>query len=152
MLDTMNEDDPIVFVYPVDDPVVASPRRPEADEAAGQLLAQTVRVLGDRSEDGRQRRFSYLVRQSVEMPQPFGRYFNLVQVTSHMVEEPEPPTLGSLLQRPLQRLHQLVITHDVKGLLQRFLVNRGIRLRFGHGRRAGHPPDYHRPHRPSQVA
>ena len=46
------------------------------------------------------------------MPQPFRGDLNTVQRASNVVAEKQSLAIGSLLSRPLYRLHQFSVLHD----------------------------------------
>jgi len=115
----MDQNDLVVFEDLVDDAIVATPRRPETLEFTDERLAQPVRVLGDRPENGLQRSVPHLLRKSVEMLETLSRDLNLVHpVTSDMVPERHTLALLSLAARTPKRLLQIVVFEDIERLLK----------------------------------
>jgi hypothetical protein len=87
-LDAVDQDDLFVFNDFVDDPIIAAPRRLEPGELANQRLAQPLRVVGDRPEDGLKGGMANLLGKPVEMTQALGCDLDLVH----------PPALGVISQ------------------------------------------------------
>jgi len=121
----MDQDDLLVFEDLVDDAIVASSRRPQTLEFTNQRLAETVRVLSDRPEDGLQCGVAHLLRKLVEMTETLSRDLNLVHpATSDVVLETHSLALLSVATRTAKRLHQLIIFEDVEGLFEGLKVVR----------------------------
>jgi len=119
VLHTVDQNDLVVFKDLVDDAVATAARRPQALEFTDQRLADTVRVLSDRPQDGLQRSVSHLLRKLVEMAETLSRDLDLVHAaTSHVVLETQPLTLFSVSTRTPKRLHELVVLDDVEGFFE----------------------------------
>jgi hypothetical protein len=119
MLHAVDQNDLLVFEDLVDDAIVAPSRRPETLEFANQRLAEPIRVLRDRTEDGLQCRVSHLVRELVEMPETLSRDLDLVHAAaSDVVPETHPVALFSVSARTPKRIHELIVLEDVKGFLK----------------------------------
>ncbi len=97
MLHTVDQNDLVVFEDLVDDSVVATSRRPQALEFTKEWLAEPVRVLGDRTEDGLQGSVAHLLRELVEMAEPLSSDLDLVHpATSDVILETDPLALFSV--------------------------------------------------------
>jgi hypothetical protein len=118
-LHAVDQNNLLVFEDFVDDAVVASSRRPQTLELTDQWLAEPVRVLSDRSEDGFQCSVAHLVRKSVEMKEALSRDLDFVHAAaSDVVLETQPLALLSVTPRTPKRLHELIILEDVEGLFK----------------------------------
>ena len=73
MLHSVDQNDLVIFEDLVDDAVVATPRRPETLEFSDERLAESVRVVRNRAEDGFQCSVPYLLRELVEMAEALSR-------------------------------------------------------------------------------
>ncbi len=119
MLHAVDQNDLLVFEDLVDDAVVTAPRRPKALEFTNQRLAESVRILSDRSEDGLQCSVAHLLRELVEMTKTLSRDLDFVHAaTSDVVPETHPLALLSIAARTPKRCHELIILEDVEGLFK----------------------------------
>jgi len=78
VLDPMNHNNLLVVNDLVDDPVVTAPRRIEPSEFADQPLAEPMRILGNRPQDGLHGGMAYLAGKPVEMAKTLGCDLDLV--------------------------------------------------------------------------
>jgi hypothetical protein len=123
VLHSVDQDDLIVFEDLVDDAVVATPRRPQSLEFTDQRLAESARVLSDRTEDGLQRRVAHLLREFVEMAETLSRNLDLVHpATSDVILQTHAVTFFSIPARTPKRLHQLVVFEEVERFFKRLEV------------------------------
>jgi hypothetical protein len=119
VLHAVDQNNLLVFEDLVDDSVVATSRRPQALEFTNEWLAEPVRVLGDRTEDGLQRGDTHLLRKLVEMAETLSRDLDLVHSTaSGVVSETHPLALFSIPARTAKRLHQFIVFEDVEGFFE----------------------------------
>lgn len=119
MLHTVDQNDLVVFKDLVDDAVVATSRRPETLKFTNERLAEPVRVLSNRSDNGLQCSVAHLVRELVEMTKTLGCDLDLVHPpTSNVILETQPLTLLSVSARPSKGLHQIVVSEDVEGFFK----------------------------------
>ncbi len=119
MLHAVDQNDLLVFEDLIDDAVVAAAGRPETLQFYNQRYAGTVRVLGDRHEDGLQSSVAHLLEELVEMTKTPSRDLNLVHpATSDVVPETHTLALFSIPARTAKRLHQLIVFEDVEGLFE----------------------------------
>jgi hypothetical protein len=110
----MDQNDLVIFGDLVDNAVVTAARRPETLEFTDEWLAESVRVLSDRTEDGLQRGMAHLLRELVEMAEPLSRDLNLVHAaTSDVALETHTLALLSVPSRTPKRLHQLIVFENV---------------------------------------
>jgi hypothetical protein len=118
MLHTVDQNNFVVEDL-VDDAIVATPRRPEALEFSDEWLAESVRVLSDRTEDRLQSSVAHLLRESIEMTETLSRDLDLVHpATSDVILETHAVTLFSIPARTAKRLHQIVVLEDVQGFFK----------------------------------
>jgi hypothetical protein len=78
VLRTVDEDDTSGLVDLVDDSELASASGVQALKLSPELLARSLRILGDRAKDGLENRGSDLVGEAVEMPEALRCYLNLI--------------------------------------------------------------------------
>jgi len=124
-LHAVDQNDLVIFEDLVDDAVAATSRRPETLEISDERLAEPVRVVSDRTENGFQCSVPYLLRKSVEMTETLSRGLNLVHpATSDVVLKTQPLAFLSVLARTPERLHELIVFEDVERFLKGFEVVR----------------------------
>ena len=118
VLDSVDDDEPMLVVDLVDDAVVAPAGYSEAREATGQRLAEPLRVLGKRSEDRLGDRGANLLREPADRAGAFGGGPEAVHpaCSETLVQWQQFPLVGLQL-RLAQRVHQLVVAENVDGLL-----------------------------------
>lgn len=82
----------------VDHSIVAATCRPKPLQFAGEWLAESLRVLGDRTEDGFECCLPNLLREPVELPQALRRDRDLVhEIASDVILEGESLARRGLL-------------------------------------------------------
>lgn len=115
----VDQSDPVVFKDLVDDAVVAASCRPETLEFTDQRLAEPTRSVSDRTEDGLQCGVSHLLREPVEMTETLSRDLDFIHsAASDVVLETQPLALLSVSARTPKRLHEPIVSEDVKGLFE----------------------------------
>ncbi len=125
VLHAVDQNDPVGFENLVDGAVVATSRGSEILEFTNERLPEPVRVVSDRPEDGLQSSISYLLGEPVEMMETLRRDPNFVHSSaSNVVLEPQPLALFRVSSRPPKRLHEFIVSEDVKGFFEGLKVVR----------------------------
>jgi hypothetical protein len=119
MLHTVDQNDLVVVEDLVDDAIVTAARRPESFDFTDHRLADPIRVVRNRPEDGLKSSVPHLVRELVETTETLSGDLDLVHAaTSDVVLEPHTLALLSILARTAKRFHQLIVFQDVEGLFE----------------------------------
>src|SRR2546423_6195057 len=123
VLDAVHEDGGGFVVDLKDDPVVATPGRPEPSEFTDERLADATGLGGEGAEHQCKGRVSHLVGQPVQVAKTLRRDVDLVRGRhSGAVAEGQSLSLGGFAPRSSDRCGQVRVPEDVEGLLERLQV------------------------------
>jgi hypothetical protein len=118
MLHAVNQND-VVLVDLVHDPVVPPPGRPQTGELADERLADPVRTLSQRADHERDGGVTNLRREAIEVPNALWGDVDLVQASAgEMITQPDTFAAPRLSSRPFDRGDKVGVAHDVERLLQ----------------------------------